>query len=114
MLRKFAAALVATTLIAGSAFAAQSSGTNGAPATPAMQAAPVNAGLAKTVTPVNAGPAKTVTPVKHAATHSRRHVVRKTGTMHQARALKSARSHQAKIGHKATTSVKNEGNRPRA
>jgi hypothetical protein len=55
-----------------------------------------------------------VTPVKHAATHSRRHVVRKTGTMHQARALKSARSHQAKIGHKATTSVKNEGNRPRA
>jgi hypothetical protein len=67
MLRKFAAVLLATTLIAGTAFAAQPSGTAGStPAAPAA-AAPATKANGATVKP-----ATTVKPAKMAA-HSRKH-----------------------------------------
>jgi uncharacterized protein YdeI (BOF family) len=88
MLRKFAVALIASSLIAAPAFAAQSSGSNGAaPATPAAQ----------TQQPAN--PTKTV---KHVRRHSHKHVARvKTGTMHQARHGKLVMAHQASVAKPA-------------
>jgi hypothetical protein len=87
MLRKFAAALIATTLIAGPAFAAQSSsGASSPSATPAAtQTAPA----------VNVKQ-----PAKQAVkqTHLRKHVAhRKIGTMHQARHVKPVKTHQANV-----------------
>jgi hypothetical protein len=95
MLRTFAAALVATTLIAGSAFAAQpSTGAAGVtPAAPASQAAP--AGSVSTVKAT-----KTVKqPVRHFAKHGRKHLARvksgKTHAMRQAHHNKTGKTHQA-------------------
>jgi hypothetical protein len=109
MLKNFAAVLLATTLIAGPALAAQSQTNVGS--APVAQTAPVAA--AKQAT--NVTPAKTV---KYASRHSRKHVVRaKSGTMHLARHTKPAKSHQAKISHRAhfAKSVKPiDGGRPRA
>jgi hypothetical protein len=86
MLRKFAVALVATTLIAGSAFAAQPSETSGtAPAT------------------THAAPAvKTTKIVAHTSKHVRKHVARrKSGNIHQARHVKSSKTHQASVAKSA-------------
>jgi hypothetical protein len=86
MLRKFAVALVATTLIAGSAFAAQPSGTSGA-APAATPAAPA---------------AKTTKLVAYTTKHVRKHVARrKAGNIHQARHVKSSKTHQASVAKSA-------------
>jgi hypothetical protein len=91
MLRKFAAALVATALLAGPALA-QNSG-NATPATPQAQSQPAAASVKTT---------KTATPVKHAKTHTAKI---KRGTMHQARHAKPAKSHQARVGKTAAKSA---------
>jgi hypothetical protein len=106
MLRNFAAALLATTLIAGPAFAAQSSDTAGS--TPATQAAPA----ASTTNATQSVAAKPAKMVKHIAKHARKHFAhRKTGTMHQARHVTPAKMHQASV----VKSVKPiDGGRPRA
>jgi hypothetical protein len=90
MLTKFAAALLATSLIAGPALAAQPSGTpasNGA--APAVQ----------TQTPSTANATKPAKTVKHAArrrNHVRKHVARSKGhVVHHARHAKPAKTHQA-------------------
>src|SRR5215472_5480742 len=92
MLTKFAAALLATSLIAGSVIAAQPSG---------MPASNAAASAVQTQTP-SAPRAKTVKPakmVKHTARHRhhvRKHVARSKGhTVHHARHAKPARTHQA-------------------
>lgn len=96
MLRNFAIALVATTLIAGPVFAAQSSDTAGStsakPAAAATQTAPA----------VNAKqPAKLA--VK--GTHVRKRVAHgKNGPMHQARHIKPVKTHQANVNAAAKRS----------
>jgi hypothetical protein len=99
MLRKFAAVLLATSLIAGPAFAAQPSGTAGAtPAAPAAAAPASTNAATKTVT----SQVKAVKTVKHVRKHSRRHVVRhKIGAMKQARHVKTTKTHQSGISHNA-------------
>jgi hypothetical protein len=105
MLRNLAAALLATTLIAGPAFAAETSGTAGS--TPATQTAPA---AAATVKPAVA--AQPVKMAKHTAKHVRKHYTRsKAGSMHQARHVKPAKTHQANIA-KSTKPI--DGGRPRA
>jgi hypothetical protein len=96
MLRKFAIALVATTLIAGSAFAAQSSDNAGSasakPAAPVTQTAPA----------ANAKPSEKVSAEQ---TYVRKHVAhRKTGMIHQARHIKPAKTHQANVNAPAKRS----------
>ncbi|HEY1979644.1 MAG TPA: hypothetical protein VGH13_06135 [Xanthobacteraceae bacterium] len=79
-------ALVATTLIAGSAFAAQPSEMSSA-APAATQAAPA---------------VKTNKIVAHTTKHVRKHVARrKAGNIHQARHLKSGKTHQASVAKSA-------------
>jgi hypothetical protein len=68
MLRNFTVALIATALIAGSAFAAQPSNVAGA-APAATAAAPANTKGQATPKAIDAGK-----PVKHARTHVRHHV----------------------------------------
>ena len=88
MLRKFAAALLATTLIAGPAFAASPTGNAGTPAAASAPAAP-------------AAPTKTV---KHARLHARHHVAcGKVAGSKMSRLLKSAKTHRA---HVAAPAVK--------
>jgi hypothetical protein len=106
MLRKFAATLVATALIAGPAFA-QSNGNSGAtpttPAAQATQAASSTAAAKPSVKPT----AKTAKTVKHTAKHVRKHVARspkKGAAMHQARHAKPATAHQAGIANTAKRS----------
>jgi hypothetical protein len=108
MLRKFAAALIATTLIAGPAFAEQSTATAGT----APAAAPVTAPAATPSAPASAAATvKTTKTVHHTVKHARKHLARgkngiktaiktgsKSGTMHQARHVKPARTHQANTG----------------
>jgi hypothetical protein len=90
MLRNFAAALLATTLIAGPAFAAQPSGTTGA--TPATASAPAST-KAQAVTKET----KPVKMVKHVRSHVRKHFARnKVGTMKVASHVKTHRSHIAR------------------
>jgi hypothetical protein len=88
MLTKFAAALLATSLIAGSAIAAQPSGMAASSAASALQT-PATAAV-KTVKP-----AKTV---KHAARHRnhvRKHLARsKDRAVHHARHANPAKTHQ--------------------
>ena len=89
MLRKFAAALLATTLIAGPAFAAQPSGSAGSTPAASTAAAPASTNA---VTKQTAKPTKTV---KHARKHARKHVARhKVGTMKVARHFKSTKTHR--------------------
>jgi hypothetical protein len=97
MLRKFAVALVATTLIAGSAFAAEPAATAGAaPTTQVMPAAKTPDKTIKTSEP------KTTKTVAHPVKHARKHVARgKAGTMHQAHQSKSAKTHQASVAKAA-------------
>ena len=91
MLTKFAAALLATSLIAGSAIAAQPSGAPAANgAAPAVQTQTPSTPAANT-----AKPGKTV---KHAARHRnhvRKHLVRSKGrAVHHARHANPAKTHQ--------------------
>lgn len=92
MLTKFAAALLATSLIAGSAIAAQPSGmsaSNGA--APAVQ----------TRVPSTSAATKPTSTVKHATrhrNHGRKHVARSKGhVVHHARHAKPAKTHQARM-----------------
>ncbi len=90
MLTKFAAALLATSLIAGSAIAAQPSGTPAANgAAPAVQ----------TQTPSTAAkPGKTVKHATRHRNHVRKHVARSKGhVVHHARHAKPAKTHQARM-----------------
>jgi hypothetical protein len=92
MLTKFAAALLATSLIAGSAFAAEPAGKTGS-----------NSGMPAAQTQAPAKPAATTNTsgktVKHARqhrTHVRKHMARGKGhAVHHARHAKPAKSHQA-------------------
>jgi hypothetical protein len=98
MLTKFAAALLATSLIAGSAIAAQPSGTPAANGTaPAVQTQTPSTPAANT-----AKPGKTV---KHAARHRnhvRKHVARSKGhVVRLARHAKPAKTHQAGVSKNA-------------
>jgi hypothetical protein len=88
MLRTFAAALIATTLVAGTAFAANS-GVAGSATTQAVPAA--------STTSVKAGQtAKPAKSVKHVRKNTRKHVTRvKSGKMHQAHHVKGRKVHQA-------------------
>jgi hypothetical protein len=88
MLTKFAAALLAISLIAGSAIAAQPSGTSNAPAAQS-QSSPAPATI------------KTGKPAKHVSRHRhhvRKHVARTTG--HHARNGKQAKTHQDGVSTK--------------
>jgi hypothetical protein len=103
MLRKFAAALLATTLIAGPAFAAQRSDSAGStPTAPTAPAASTAVAPASThaVTKQAAKPTKMV---KHARKHARKHMVRhKVGKMKVSRHSKSMKMHR----HHAAAPVK--------
>jgi hypothetical protein len=111
MLRKFAAGLLATALIAGPAFA-QTSTSSMPSGTAPNAAAPASTTAAPAVTKAKqtANPSKTV---KHAKLHkktvkrvaSRSHL--KSGKVHQVRHVKSAKT-QAKVAHqsKAATAAK--------
>jgi len=121
MLRKFAAGLIATALIAGPAFAQTSTTSGSAPAAtpstaPVTQTAPAKAAIApanKMAAPVvtdakpTANPSKTV---KHAKLHKKtvKHAARqshiKSGKMHQSRHVKSVKTHQAITGTSAKRS----------
>ena len=98
MLTKFAAALLATSLIACSAIAAQPSGTAAANGTaPAVQTQTPSTAAAN-----RAKPSKTV---KHAARHRnhvRKHVARSKGhAVRHARHAKPAKTHQAGVSKNA-------------
>ncbi len=102
MLRKFAAALLATTLIAGPAFAAQPSGSAGSPAPAAT------AGAKTAATPT--APTKHLR--KHARSHARKHVARRSDgrikTVHHLKAGKTHKAHAApaaKSGHVGKTAA---------
>jgi hypothetical protein len=124
MLRKFAAGLIATALIAGPAFAqtsTPSTNSGSAPAAtpaaaPVTQNAPAKAAIAPakvTTAPVNTMAAPAVTKmketanpskmVKHAKLHKKtvRHVASRSHKMHQARHVKS---HQVNTGTSAKRS----------
>ena len=101
MLTKFAAALLATSLVASSALAAQSSGTSSS--TPAAQTSQT-ANPAKTNNPAKANPGKTATThkavkmSKHQSTHVRKHLA--SGKIHvtrHARHNTPAKTHQAGV-----------------
>jgi hypothetical protein len=91
MLTKFAAALLAISLIAGSAIAAQPSGTSNAPAAQS-QSSPAPATI------------KTGKPAKHVSRHRhhvRKHVARTTGQLvRHARNGKQAKTHQDGVSTK--------------
>ena len=90
MLTKFAAALLATSLIAGSAIAAQPFGMAASSgAAPAVQTQTPATPAAKTVKPANS--------VKHAArhrNHARKHLARTGRAVHHARHANPAKTHQ--------------------
>ena len=89
MLTKFAAALLATSLIAGSAIAAQPLGNTGS--TPAAQ---TQAPSAPAATMNKAG--KTVKHTARHRSHVRKHVARgRNHVVHHARHAKPAKNHQA-------------------
>jgi hypothetical protein len=126
MLRNFAAALLATTLVAGSAFAAQPSATTGAvspAAAPTVAAPAVKAAATQTaVKPAAIVPAATkqvdatkqIKTVTHVRKHARKHVAHaKIRTVKVAQHLKPAKTHRSHVaktvvkGHKSvrTTAV---------
>lgn len=101
MLTKFAAALLVTSLIAGSALAAQPAGPTGS-----------NSGMPAAQTQVPPKPAATTkvgttvkSSVKHATrhrSHARKHVARgKSHAVHHARHAKPAKTHQVGIAKSA-------------
>jgi hypothetical protein len=87
MLRKFAAAMLATALIAGPAFAASPAGNVGS--TPATVAAPASTTVVKPV----AKPASKM--VRHFRTHVVRHKVGKIKVAHHFKSTKAPRHHLA-------------------
>jgi len=95
MLTKFAAALIATSLVASSALAAQSLGTSGA--TPAAQtgqmANPANVG--KTNAGKSATTHKAVKAAKHQPAHVRKRLASGESHMRHARHNAPAKTHQA-------------------
>jgi hypothetical protein len=95
MLRKFAAALLATALIAGPALAQTSTQ---APGNAGSTAAPAAAAASTTGAKVQTKAASTVKSTKtasHIRKHVRKHLARgKTTTMKQARHVKSTKTHQ--------------------
>jgi hypothetical protein len=91
MLRTFAAALIATTLVAGTAFAADS----GIAGSATTQAAPA-ASTTSVKADQTAKSAKSAKSVKHVRENTRKHVTRvKSGKMHQAHHVKGRKVHQA-------------------
>jgi LysM repeat protein len=91
MLTKFAAALLATSLIAGLAIAAQPSGMPASNAAPVVQTQTPSTPAAKTATP-----AKTVKHTARHRNHVRKHIARSKGhVVHHARHAKPAKTHQA-------------------
>ena len=95
MLRKFAAALLATSLIAGSAIAAQPSG-NTAPNTGSTPAAQTQVPATPASTMNKAG--KTVKHTARHRSHVRKHVARgRNHVVHHARHAKPAKTHQAGV-----------------
>jgi len=92
MLPKFAAALIATSLVASSALGAQSPGPSGA--TPAAQtgqtANPVKTNLGKSATTH-----KAVKAAKHQPAHVRKHLASGKSHMRHARHNAPAKTHQA-------------------
>ena len=101
MLTKFAAALLATSLIAGSALAAQPSGT------PASNAVAPAVQSQKSSTPTAKANAATKS-VKHTArhrSHVRKHVARnKSHVVHHARHAQPTKTHQARMNKGSTRS----------
>jgi hypothetical protein len=94
MLTKFASALLATSLVASSALAAQSSGNSGP--MPAVQTGQ-STNPAKTAT-TN----KTVKTVNNRSTHARKHLARNNSRMvHHAHHNVPAKTHQASVGKSA-------------
>jgi len=91
MLTKFAAALLATSLIAGSAIAAQPTGmTASSGAAPTIQTQTPATPVAKTVKP-----AKTVKHAVRHRNHARKHLARGKGrAVHHARHANPAKTHQ--------------------
>jgi hypothetical protein len=105
MLRNFTAALIATALIAGPAFAAQpSSNAGAAPAAPAVAAAPAAPASIKGQNATKQTDARK--PVKHARTHVRH--ARTYGRHHVAQHVAHVTKHLAKPGKvtKTNKSVK--------
>jgi hypothetical protein len=110
MLKKFAAGLLATALIAGPAFAQTSTSTPSGTAPNAAASASTMAAPAVTKAKQTANPGKTV---KHAKLHKKtvKHVASrshlKSVKVHQVRHVKSAKTH-AKVAHrtKAATAAK--------
>jgi hypothetical protein len=105
MLTKFAAALLATSLIAGSALAAQPTpASNGA--APAVQSQTPSTPAAKATT--KSTTKATTKAVKHTARHRnhvRKHVARSKGhVVHHARHAKPAKTHQAGMSKSAKRS----------
>ncbi len=98
MLRTLTAALVATTLVAGTAFAADS-GNAGSANTPAAPAATTNVKAGDAAKSANAGTNVGSKTVKHVRKNTRKHVSHvKSGKMHQARHVKGGKgtkTHQA-------------------
>ena len=117
MLKKFAAALVATTLIAGAGFRRSNHPARRRYARDAGRSAAANPA---SVTPTTTAATKTA-PSKTASTktsstksvkHARKHVARgKTGRIHQAHHVKPAKTHQAGVA-KSTKPI--DGGRSRA
>jgi hypothetical protein len=93
MLRKLAAALIATTMIAAPAFAQNYD--NAKPTAPAAQSQPAPA--------ASTAPAKTTKTVKH--TKKQKHSARGNAAMHQARHGKPAKSHQASVAKTVSKST---------
>ncbi len=108
MLKKFAAALIATTLVAGPAFA-QSNGNSGTmPSAPSAQTVPASPTASMPAAkPTVKTTVKTAKTVKHATKHARKHAARSTkkgAAIHQARHAKPAKAHQAGIATAAKRS----------
>jgi hypothetical protein len=101
MLRKLAAALLATALIAGPAVAQSNSPTT--PSAPVAQTAPA-APMAST--PAAKPTAKTTKAAKHTAKHVRKHASRtkKSAAKHQARHVKSSATRHAGAAKSGTQS----------
>jgi hypothetical protein len=98
MLTKFGAALVATSLIASSAFAGQSSGNSGS-----MPAAQTSQTVKSTKTATSH---KTVKVAKHRSTHARKHLASakergKSRMERHARHATPAKAHQAGVAKPA-------------
>ncbi len=99
MLRTFAAVVLATSMVTGTAFAA-SPPTNGA-ATPA--AAHVGSNAKNVV-----GEIRPSTAAKHMGKHTRKHVVSRTGLMHKThfakptKTAKTGRAYSANFAHRLT------------